>query len=226
MSGDRPRRPGQILLRGAAALRHDGAVNADQVAALRQLLAPTGWLDRTRYFGRALRQQARTPAGLLVVGTPDDEPWHMTAHLADEARLANLPGLAPVLVRWAPPPGAPPHLAVGISRLERAARNDTLLVVSAGGASVPLLERLAGARKTGATIFALDEDDPELDALAHESLPVPPGSAPLSFDAAQHLVSAAAGERDRVLVPAGPAGGGLRRRLARLLDAVSGTPVE
>jgi hypothetical protein len=205
-------------------------MNADEVAALRLLLAPTGWLDRTRYFGRALRRRARTPAGLLVVGTPEDEPWHMTAHLADEARLANLPGLAPVLVRWAPPPGAPPHLAVGISRLERAASGDTLLVVSAGAATVPLLERLADARKTGATIFALDEDDAELDALAHESLPVPPDSAPLSFDAAQHLVSAAAGERDRAPTPdgapAGPAGGGLRHRLARLLDAVSGTPVE
>ena len=74
-----------------------GGMNADQVAALRVLLAPTGWLDRTRYFARTLRDCSRTPQGLLVVGTPDDEPWHMTAHLADEARLARLPELAPTL---------------------------------------------------------------------------------------------------------------------------------
>jgi hypothetical protein len=193
-------------------------MNADQVAELRALLAPTGWLERTRYFGRALRRHARTPEGLLIVGTPRFEPWHLTAHLADEARLAGLPGLDPVLVRWAPPPDAPPHLAIGVSRLERAARDDTLLVVSPGASAAPLLERLADARKTGATIFALDEDDPDLDALAHESLPVTPGVAPLSFDAAQHLVSAAAGETR----PAGPSPAGLRGRLARLLDAVSG----
>jgi hypothetical protein len=152
----------------------------------------------------------------------------MTAHLADEARLAGLPGLAPVLVRWAPPPGAPPHLAVGISRLEHAARDDTLLVVSPGAPAAPLLERLADARKTGATILALDEDDPELDELAHESLPVTPGLAPLSFDAAQHLVSAAAGEghRTHAARAAGAGQAGLRRRLARLLDAVSGPPAD
>jgi hypothetical protein len=215
-------------------------MDADQVAALRMLLARTGWLERTRYFARALRRQARTPAGLLIVGTPLEEPWHMTAHLADEARLAGLPGLDPVLLRWAPPPGAPPHLSVGMDRLAAAARDDTLLVVSPGAAPPPLLERLAGARKTGVTIFALDRDDPELEALAHESLPVLPGSAPLSFDAAQHLVSAAAGEPDwpadgaqgYLDGPAPPALGGmgglvgLRSRLARLLDAVSGTPAE
>ena len=50
-------------------------MNAEQVAALRVLLAPTGWLDRAADFARALRGSARTPGGLLLVGTPDDEPW-------------------------------------------------------------------------------------------------------------------------------------------------------
>ncbi|MGO9297855.1 MAG: hypothetical protein ACLP52_28890 [Streptosporangiaceae bacterium] len=208
-------------------------MNADQVNALRMLLAPTGWLDRTQYFGRALRHCARTPHGLLVVGTPVDEPWHMTAHLSDEARLAGLPGLDPVLVRWAPPPGAPAHLSVGLDRLEAAARDDTLLVVSPQAAPEPLLERLADARKTGATVFALDTGDPDLDALANEALPVLPGIAPLSFDAAQHLVSAATGEPDSprhsARVPRAEQAqmplGGVRSRLARLLDAVSGTSV-
>ncbi len=65
-----------------------GRVHTAQVEALRALLAPTGWLERTRHFAVALRRQARTPHGLLIVGAPADEPWHMTAHLADESRLA------------------------------------------------------------------------------------------------------------------------------------------
>jgi hypothetical protein len=214
-------------------------MNADQVAALRALLAPTGWLDKTRFFGRALRENARTPEGLLIVGTPDEEPWHMTAHLADESRQAGLPELSPTLVRWAPPPRAPAHLSVGIERLESAGRDETLLVVSAQAAPASLLQRLADARKTGTTIFALDQDDPELDGIAHEALAVPPGTSLVSFDAAQHLVSAAAGEpyglrRGGPGGPerAGPQPGvpgprlGLRGRLAQLLDAVSGTPVD
>jgi hypothetical protein len=51
--------------------------------------------------------------------------------------------------------------------------------------------------------------------MAHECLNVDPGLAPVSFDAAQHLVSAAAGE------PA-QARAGMRARLARALDAISG----
>src|SRR5258708_2210614 len=97
-------------------------MNADQVTALRILLGPTGWLEQTRLFARALRgRHPRAPRGGY----------------------------------------------------------------------------------------------PELDDRAHESLAVPPGLGPVSFDAAQHLVSAAAGEP--------PARTGLRGRLARLLDAVSGT---
>jgi hypothetical protein len=42
-------------------------------------------------------------------------------------------------------------------------------------------------------------------------------TAPLSFDAAQHLVSAAAGERAEQAR-------GLRARLARFLDTVTGPP--
>lgn len=169
-------------------------MNADQVAALRALLAPTGWLERTRSFARALRDYSRTPQGLLVVGTPTDEPWHMAAHLADESRLAEIPELEPTLVRWAPPPGAPAHLRVSIDRLRAATREETLLVVSPAQVPAELLERLSDVRRTGATILALDRGDPELGALAHEALAVPPETSPLSFDAAQHLVSAAAGE--------------------------------
>jgi hypothetical protein len=204
-------------------------MNADQVAALRELLAPTGWLDRTSGFGRALRRSARTPNGLLVIGTQADEPWHLTAHLADESALAGIPELAPTLVRWAPPRDAAPHLSVGLDRLRDAGRRETLLVVSEYAAPEQLLERVHDVRRAGATIFALDTGDPELDQLAHEALPV--RSAPMSFDAAQHLVSAATvadGPDLRDLLPSARGdllrpGPGLRRRLARLLDVVSGT---
>ena len=191
-------------------------MNAEQVAALRALLAPTGWLERASLFARALRGSARTPGGLLLVGTPDEEPWHLAAHLDEESRFAGLPELAPTLVRWAPPPGAPTHLSVGLARLEEARRGESLLVVSQQAAPDPLLERVSDARKSGATILALDRGDRHLEDMAHEALIVPQ-AAPLSFDAAQHLVSAAAGEQ------AEPSGG-LRARLARLLDTVSGPP--
>lgn len=216
-------------------------MNADQVAALRALLAPTGWLDRTSSFARALRRSARTPNGLLVVGPAADEPWHMTAHLADESRLAGIAELAPTLIRWQPEPGAPPHLSAGLERLRAATRSETLLVVSAQLAPAELLERVHDVRRAGATVFALDTDDPELDGLAHEALPVRPGTAPMSFDAAQHLVSSAVTEDgdtvglrraaaslakpgSRRTAPAERESRSLRTRLARLLDAVSGSP--
>ena len=201
------------LLTGGAG-GHAVGVDADQVAALRTMLGGSPWLDQARVFGRALRTTPKSAGGLLVVGTPDYEPWHVTAHLDDESRLAGIPELSPTLVRWAPPAGAPPHLAVGLARLEAAQRGETLFVVAEDSAPVPLLERVNDARHVGATILALDGGDPELDALAHEALAVPDS---LSFDAGQHLVSAAAGERD-----AARGRNGLRARLARLLDTVTG----
>ncbi len=191
-------------------------MDADQVTALRILLGSSPWLQRTRSFARTLHGCAsRTAGGLLIVGTPDEEPWHLAAHLDEESRLAGVPGLAPTLVRWAPPPGAPPHLRVGMSRLEEARRGETLFVVSPDAAPPPLLERVHDARRVGATILALDQGDPELDEMAHEYLSVAAELAPVSFSAAQHLVSAAVGE---------PAQGrsGVRTRLARLLDAITG----
>jgi hypothetical protein len=212
------------------------AMNADQVAALRALLAPTGWLDRTTSFATLLRRSARTPNGLLILGTADSEPWHMTAHLEDESKYAGIPELAPTLVRWAPEPGAPPHLSVGLDRLRAATRGETLLVVSEKLAPAELLERVQDVRRAGATVFALDEDDPELEGLAHESLPVSPASSPVSFDGAQHLVSSAVfgggspGEGGTLDSGGGPESPDrvhrrLRARLARILDTVSGTPV-
>jgi hypothetical protein len=190
-------------------------MDSGSVALLRELLAETGWLERARELGLALRA-TRSPGGLLVMGTPDDEPWHVTAHLADEARFSGLPQLAPTLVRWTPPAGAPAHLRVGLERLQRASRGETLFVLAEGQAPVPLLERVDDARRTGATILAIDGGDRELAGLAHDAIAVP-GDGPVTFDGAQHLVSAAAGELEQRP--------GLRARLARLLEKVSGPQV-
>lgn len=205
------------------------------MAALRALLAPTGWLERTRAFARGLRKATSTPGGLLLVGTPAQEPWHLTAHLDEESRLAGIPELAPTLVRWAVPEQAPPHLRVGLQRLAAARRGETVFVVTPEAAPVPLLERVSDARRTGATIFALDAGDAELDGLAHETMTIAPGPGVpgvMSFGAAQHLISAAAGELGRD--PGGARPGtpgysryrpgvrGLRDRVAHLLDVVSG----
>ncbi|GAA5045955.1 hypothetical protein HNP84_002520 [Thermocatellispora tengchongensis] len=188
-------------------------MDASSVAVLREVLASTGWVERTREFARPLRA-TRSPGGLLLVGTPEDEPWHLTAHLDDEAKLSGLPQLAPTLVRWQVPLDAPAHLSVGMERLREAGRGETLFVVSEGPrAPVPLLERVDDARRSGATILALDGGDPELGGLAHDALAIP-GDGPVSFDGAQHLVSMAAGEQ--------PRRPNLRDRLARLLDRVSG----
>ncbi|WP_424534833.1 hypothetical protein ACOZ38_32195 [Sphaerisporangium viridialbum] len=192
-------------------------MDAASVAFLREVLSTTGWVERTRDFGLSLRS-TRTPGGLLVVGTPDEEPWHLAAHLGDEARVSGLAQLAPTLVRWSPPPGAPPHLAVGIDRIEAARRGETLFVVSERKAPVPLLERVDDARRTGATILALDGGDPELEGLAHDALAVPPEDGLFTFDAAQHLVSMAAGEGS-------PSRTRLLDRLARLAERITGPRV-
>jgi len=203
-----------------------GLVQTAQVEALRALLAPTGWLERTRNFAGALRRRSLTPQGLLIVGTPGDEPWHMAAHLTEESRLAGLPGLTPTLVRWSPPPGARPHLSVGIERLEQVSRAETLLVVTQELAPERLLDRVADARKAGAVLFTLDQGDPELDGLAHETLALPPGEAPMSFDAGQHLVSLAVGDPELGAAAEPSAPLRLRGRLNRLLGTISGPQPE
>jgi hypothetical protein len=191
-------------------------MDASQVTALRELLSTTGWPERTQDFARSLRASARLPGSLLLFGPAGDEPWHLAAHLDDESRLGAIPEIAPTLVRWKPPAGAPPHLRFGLERLREARRGESLLVVSEQAAPEPLLERVEDARRVGATIFALDGDDRELRGLAHESLTVPAGDSLVSFDAAQHLVSLAAGEPR--------ARRGLRDRLADLLDTITGPP--
>jgi len=224
-------------------------MDVTRVRLLRELLSSTGWIDRSRDFARALRRSTDKEQGLLLVGTPTEEPWHFAAHLDDESRYAGLPGLSPTLVRWNPPPGAPPHLAVGLDRLEAARRGETLFVVAPDAAPEDLLERVDDARRIGATILTMDAGDKELEGLAHESLIVPSRgliaptdvevmsiglanaglfdldltSPSVSFDTVSHLVSSAAGEVE--MTNAGrdtSSRRGFRDRLGRLLENIEG----
>ena len=196
-------------------------MDAVRVALLREVLAGTEWLGSTRRFAGALRASAVAHGGgLLLVGTPEYEPWHLAAHLVDEAAWSGTPELAPTLVRHGARASDPAHLAVGLGRLAAARRGETLLVVSPGGPGAPLLERVHDARQAGATVLALGADEGDLAAMAHEALVVPE-DAELDLDTVQHLVSAAAGEN------AVPSGRGRRRwrdRLSRLAESLTAPP--
>ncbi|MFF3210774.1 hypothetical protein ACFYYB_08910 [Streptomyces sp. NPDC002886] len=197
-------------------------MDAVRVALLREVLAGTQWPGAARRFAGTLRRSV-VPAGgnLLLVGTEQYEPWHLAAHLVDEAAWSGLPELAPTLVRHQVLPGDAPHLSVGLSRLEAARRGHTLLVVAPEQPGDRLLERVHDARRAGATVLSLDGGDPDLGTLAHEVLSVPDGAAELDLDTVQHLVSAAAGENS-LPVQRGPRR--FRDRLARLADQLAAPP--
>ena len=199
-------------------------MDSSRVLALRDLLAGTDWVQRTSSFATTMRRSTSTPGGLLLVGTPDEEPWHLAAHLDDESRMSGIKELSPTLVRWAPPAGAPAHLAVTMARLEAARKDETVFVVAPDAAPEQLLERVADARRSGATILSIDDGDDELGALAHDRLIVPSSGeqlvvargipTALDIDTVQHLVSVAAGETATRTTA--------REKLARFLDRVSG----
>jgi len=198
-------------------------MDAERTRLLHELLAGTEWTRRTRAFARSLRGAKHAAGGLLLVGTPTAEPWHLAAHLDEEARLAGVAELTPVLVRHAVPVGAPPHLAVDLRRLTEVRRGETVLVAAEDAPGAGVLERVADARRIGATVLSFDGGDPDLAGLAHDRLVVgPDGLVPdglivpvgAAFEIASHLVSASVGTP----LPSR----GVRNRLARALEAVSG----
>ncbi|MGW7578519.1 hypothetical protein [Streptomyces sp. NPDC054765] len=204
-------------------------MDAVRVALLREVLAGTEWVQATRRFAGTLRGAvAPHGGGLLLVGSAAYEPWHLAAHLDDEAAWSGRPELSPTLVRHRVPGGAPAHLAVGLGRLAAAGRGETLLVVAPGQPGAGLLERVHDARRNGATVLALDGGDRDLHALAHDALAAPPAppngdgaAADLDLDTVQHLVSAAAGENS---LPAPRGHRRFRDRLARLADGLTAPP--
>lgn len=61
-------------------------MDAVRVAHLREVLAGTEWVSSARRFARSLRASIGPQrGGLLLVGTESYEPWHLAAHLDDEA---------------------------------------------------------------------------------------------------------------------------------------------
>ncbi|MFJ7148003.1 hypothetical protein ACIQVT_07365 [Streptomyces sp. NPDC100445] len=196
-------------------------MDAVRVALLRDVLAGTEWLGATRRFAGVLRGSVvARGGGLLLVGAPAYEPWHLAAHLVDEAAWSGTPELAPTLVRHRVRPGDPAHLAVGPGRITAARRGDTLLVV-APEEPAPLLERVHDARRAGVTVLALGAGGGELAAMAHDTLAVPEG-AELDLDSVQHLVSAAAGENPTGDRPRSRRH--LRDRLSRLAETLTAPP--
>lgn len=202
-------------------------MDAVRVALLREVLAGTQWPSAARRFAGALRSSVVPRGGeLLLVGTRQYEPWHMAAHLVDEAAWSGQPELAPTLVRHRVVAGDPAHLAVGLGRLEAARRGETLLLVAPAAPDPGLLERVHDARRAGATVLALHGGDPEVRGLAHEALTVPgpdhaDGAAEIDIDTVQHLVSAAAGEN---CVPTRRGRSRFRDRLSRLADQLTSPP--
>ncbi|MFJ6831453.1 hypothetical protein [Streptomyces sp. NPDC091209] len=196
-------------------------MDAVRVALLREVLAGTEWLGATRRFGGTLRGSVVSyGGGLLLVGSEEYEPWHLAAHLVDEAAWSGTPELSPTLVRHEARESDPAHLAVGLGRIEAARRGETLLVVAPDAPGAALLERVHDARRAGATVLALSRGDGELPALAHESLAVPPDPE-LDLDTVQHLVSAAAGEN---ALPSSRGRHRFRDRLSRIADQLTAPP--
>ncbi|WNZ12135.1 hypothetical protein [Streptomyces sp. 11x1] len=196
-------------------------MDAVRVALLREVLAGAEWLGATRRFAGALRGSVVSyGGGLLLVGTAEYEPWHLAAHLVDEAAWSGTPELAPTLVRHSARPSDPAHLAVGLGRVSAARRGETLLVVAPSAPGTALLERVHDARRAGATVLSLNTGDRDLDALAHEALAAP-AEPVVDLDTVQHLVSAAAGE-DAVPEPRGRRR--FRERLSRLTDRLTSPP--
>jgi hypothetical protein len=149
-------------------------MDAVRVALLREVLAGTEWLGSTRRFAGALRGSVVSyGGGLLLVGTPAYEPWHLAAHLVDEATWSGTPELAPTLVRHDPRASGPGQLSVGLGRIEAARRGETLLVVAPEGVGGALLERVHDARRGGAKVLVLGvgegEGERELVSMAHDN---------------------------------------------------------
>ncbi|MFV5990925.1 hypothetical protein ACNPQM_00300 [Streptomyces sp. NPDC056231] len=196
-------------------------MDAVRVALLREVLAGTEWPAAARRFAGTLRSSVVPHGGgLLLVGTAAYEPWHLAAHLVDESTWSGLPELTPTLVRHRVGPGDPAHLAVGLGRIEAAGRGETLLLVAPERPGAGLLERVHAARRAGATVLSLDNGDPEVGGLAHETLAVT-GTDDVDLDTVQHLVSAAAGENS---APAPRGRRGFRDRLCRLADQLTAPP--
>jgi hypothetical protein len=153
------------------------------------------WIRQLGQFGAESRRFAQILGGhhrsarLFIVGTEGAEPWHFTAHLAEQAERCGRSDLAPTLLRWKVPSGAPRHLAVGMESLTQVNRSETVLVVSPYGESGDLLNRVDDARRQGARILAIHRECSELLELSHDGLSVGSLASRHEIEVGQHLVT-------------------------------------
>ena len=160
----------------------------------------SGWTRRAWELGQQLRPASSDAGRLFVVGTPAHDAWHVAAHLDDEATFSGVPALRPTLLRWQPPVAGPAHLRVSVDELRRSGRGRAVLVVAPDALADTELERLADARRAGATLLAVSsahQDVDELAGLAHDCAVVDSlaGSANGLEDMgfASHLITVSAG---------------------------------
>ena len=176
---------------------------------LRRWLRDLGDLGvQTVQFAGALGGRRETSSGLLVVGTPEFEPWHFVAHMSEEAERQGRNDLRPTLMRWEIPVGAPAHLAVSVDEIAHATRDQTVLVLPSRTRSWEMLERVSDAKRRGARIMSVHRGDDDLADLSHEMLSVDLRRADHDYDITQHIVTDVA--------PGHALDAGTRRAWARL----------
>jgi hypothetical protein len=164
-------------------------MDLDDVGGFRRLLRTLRLHDASAEFAAALGSGLENRDSLLVVGTPECEPWHFVAHLAEEAQASGRPELVPTWVRWTPPVNSRAHLAVTMDRLSTVRRGDTVLVVASNRASEQLLDRVDDAKRFGGRVMTLHREDSDLAQLSHETLVVPVLAPTRTFDLVQHVVT-------------------------------------
>ncbi len=178
-----------------------------------------GWTRRRRPSFAISWPAHPGSASAGVSPEPSERHRAPTAACCSSARPKKNPGTSPRT--WTSrPPGAPPHLSVGLERITRAGNGEAVFVVAPDHPGAALLERVDDARRRGAAILAMADgstsQDNELLSLAHDALIVPENGVIPGFDAAQHLLAMAAGERPV------PRQRGLRDRLSAMLDRIAG----
>ena len=185
--------------------QHGPPWTAERVHALRDAAG----IQRMGRAHPGLRRRAarveQQPGGLLLVGTPTRSrgTWRHTSTTSHGSPA--LPGLVA-------DPGAVGATAAGTAASvgdAGAARGsepgETVFVVAPDAAPETLLERVADARRIGATMLSIDDGDDELGSFAHDRLVVPTTrrcTRRRAVDARRrststlvpHLVSVAAGE--------------------------------
>jgi hypothetical protein len=157
----------------------------------------SGWTRRAWDLGQELRPASLRSGRLFVVGTPAHDAWHVAAHLDDEARFSGLSALRPTLLRWQPPVSGPAHLRVSVDELRRSGRGQAVLVIAPDALAPIELERLADARRAGATLLAVSGANGDLAELAHECAVVDESPSPANWlqdiGFAGHVVTVSAG---------------------------------